>query len=93
MQKQLVAAGHGWAILPAVCVVDELTSNTFSIAPLADEAAMRELVLATPRSSRSSRASQVVAGALLKILHRAALDGRWPSVKWHLDEKPATQRT
>jgi len=91
VQKQLVAAGHGWAILPAVCVVDELTSNTFSIAPLADDAAMRELVLATPRSSRSSRASQVVAGFLLKILHRAALDGRWPSVKWHLDEEPVTR--
>jgi DNA-binding transcriptional LysR family regulator len=29
VQKQLVAAGHGWAILPAVCVADELTSNTF----------------------------------------------------------------
>ena len=49
---------------------------------------MRELVLATPRSNRSSRASQVVAGFLLKILHRAALDGRWPSVTWHLDDEP-----
>jgi hypothetical protein len=47
---------------------------------LADDAARRDLVLATPRTSRSSRASQVVAGFLLKILHRAALDGRWSSV-------------
>jgi LysR family nitrogen assimilation transcriptional regulator len=90
VQKKLVAAGHGWAILPAVCVADELTSNTFSIAPLADETAMRELVLATPRTSRSSRATQVVAGILLKILHQAALDGRWPSVTWHLHDEPAT---
>jgi LysR family nitrogen assimilation transcriptional regulator len=91
VQKQLVAAGHGWAILPAICVADELTSNTFSIAPLADEAAMRELVLATPRTSRSSRATQVVAGFLLKILHQAALDGRWPSVTWHLEDQAATR--
>jgi hypothetical protein len=33
---------------------------------LADDAARRDLVLATPRTSRSSRASQVVAGFLLK---------------------------
>jgi DNA-binding transcriptional LysR family regulator len=87
VQKQLVAAGHGWALLPPLCVADELPSNTFTIAPLADEAAMRELVLATPRSNRSTRASQAVAGFLLKILHRAALDGRWPSVTWHLDSQ------
>jgi LysR family nitrogen assimilation transcriptional regulator len=91
VQKKLVAAGHGWAILPAVCVVDELTSDTFSIAPLADEAALRELVLATPRTSRSSRATQAVAGFLLKILHQTVLDGRWPSVIWHLHDEAGTR--
>jgi DNA-binding transcriptional LysR family regulator len=91
VQKLLVAGGHGWAILPAICVADELMSNTFSIAPLAEATAMRELVLATPRSNRPSRAAQAVAGFLLKTLHRAALDNRWPSVKWHLGEQPETR--
>jgi hypothetical protein len=69
-----------------------LTSDTFTIAPLVDEAVMRELVPASPRGSRTSRASQVVEGCLLRILHRAALDGRWPSVTWHLNDTPATRR-
>lgn len=88
VQKNLVAAGHGWAVLPAICLSDEMTSGKFSLAPLAEAMAMRELVLATPRTNRSTGAVRAVAGALLRILHGAALEGRWPSVVWHLGEEP-----
>ncbi|MCH6468601.1 LysR family transcriptional regulator [Sinomonas terrae] len=86
--KQLVAAGHGWTVLPAVCLMDELTSHSLSIAPLHDPAAARDLVLATPRTARPTPAAEAVAAALMHLLHRAATNGTWPSVSWNA-ERPS----
>src|SRR3954471_7006625 len=82
VQKQLVAKGHGWAILPAICVADEIASHTLAMAPLDDPEAQRQLVLAMPRSRRRSPATEAVARTLVALLRAAADDGRWPSVKW-----------
>ncbi|WP_145830095.1 LysR substrate-binding domain-containing protein [Streptomyces sp. T12] len=82
VQKQLVAKGHGWAVLPAICVADEVSSRALSMAALDDPDAQRQLVLAMPRSRRRSAATEVVARSLVALLRDAAEDGRWPSVQW-----------
>ncbi|MGW0819094.1 LysR substrate-binding domain-containing protein [Streptomyces viridiviolaceus] len=83
MQKQLVAKGHGWTVLPAICVANEVSSQALSMAALDDPEAQRQLVLAIPRSRRRSSATEAVARALVSLLRAAADDGRWPSVQWH----------
>ncbi|MFE8953501.1 LysR substrate-binding domain-containing protein [Streptomyces althioticus] len=82
VQKQLVAKGHGWAVLPAICVADEVSSRSLSMAGLDDPEALRQLVLAMPRSRRRSAATEAVARTLVALLRAAAGDGRWPSVHW-----------
>ncbi|MGP3769580.1 LysR family transcriptional regulator [Streptomyces sp. SDT5-1] len=84
VQKQLVEHGHGWTVLPAICVADEVSRKNLSMAALDDPEAQRHLVLAMPRSRRRSPATEAVAQALVALLRAAAEDGRWPSVQWQV---------
>ena len=89
LAMRLVAGGHGWTILPAVCFTYGDVAATLSMAPLDDPQAVRDLILASPRSHRPAPATQVVTNALLGLLREAAQDGSWPSVNWRADA-PAT---
>src|SRR3954453_1611022 len=83
-----LAKGHGWAILPAICVADEIASHTLSMAPLDDPEAQSQLMLAMPRSRGRSPATEAVARTLVPLLRAAAGGGRWPSVQWQAAASP-----
>ncbi|MCG7310339.1 LysR family transcriptional regulator [Brachybacterium sp. ACRRE] len=78
----LAAAGHGWTILPAVCLVDDDAREHLAVAPIADEEMARTLVLARPRTARENRVGAVVVEAMERVMRDAATDGRWAGVTW-----------
>ncbi|MCF2528740.1 LysR family transcriptional regulator [Yinghuangia soli] len=79
VQKQLVAAGHGWTILPGLGIADDVESGTISAAPLSEPDIWRSIVLATPRYARTPPAVEVVARELVHLIGTAVAQGRWPS--------------
>ncbi len=81
LQKQLVRAGHGWTILPAVAIANDLDS--LSAAPLCAPETWRSIVLGMPRTGRVPAAVEVVARELVEQVHSAIRDGRWPSARLH----------
>ena len=91
VQKQLVSAGHGWAILPTVSLANPADSVKLSMAPLADDAATRTLYLARPRTRTPTDADVAAANTLVELLRDAADNGSWPSVIW-AQERPSDIR-
>ncbi|WIX77155.1 LysR family transcriptional regulator [Amycolatopsis carbonis] len=81
LQKQLVRAGHGWTILPAVGIAGDLDAGTLSAAPLCTPEVWRSVVLGVPRSGRTSAAVEVVARELMEQVRAAVHSGRWPSAR------------
>ncbi|MDQ0382574.1 LysR family transcriptional regulator [Amycolatopsis thermophila] len=81
LQKQLVLAGHGWTILPAVGIADDVTAGILSAAPVTAPEVWRSIVLATPRSGRVPAAVDVVARELTRQVHLSVREGRWPSAE------------
>ncbi|WP_328609143.1 LysR family transcriptional regulator [Amycolatopsis sp. NBC_00345] len=81
LQKQLVAAGHGWTILPAVGVADDVAAGTLSAAPVGDPEIWRSIVLAMPRTGRISPAVEVVAREVVRLVRSFVRKGRWPSAE------------
>jgi LysR family transcriptional regulator, nitrogen assimilation regulatory protein len=66
VQKQLVAAGMGWTVLPRIGVADEIVDGTLTGAPLTDPVLLRSIVLARPRGTRVPAAVEIVAQALAR---------------------------
>ncbi|MDN7852245.1 LysR substrate-binding domain-containing protein [Burkholderia seminalis] len=65
VQKERVARGHGWTILPAVAVTQEIAQRTLSAAPLAPPGLRRTIVLAATGSRQASAPVRCVVGVLL----------------------------
>ncbi len=78
-QKQLVRAGHGWTILPAVGIAADVADGSLSAAPLSEPDVWRSIVLGTPRAGRMPAAVEAVARELTRQVHSAVHQGRWPS--------------
>ncbi|MGW8375094.1 LysR substrate-binding domain-containing protein [Streptomyces sp. ODS28] len=89
LQKQLVAAGHGWTVLPGLGITEDLTDGTLSAAPLCEPEVWRSVVLATPRAARTPPAVEVVAHEVIRQVNAAIADGRWPSAQ-QPDQEPTT---
>ncbi|MEU0532302.1 LysR family transcriptional regulator [Amycolatopsis tolypomycina] len=83
LQKALVRGGHGWTILPAVGVAEDVTEGTLSAAPLAGPEVWRSIVLGMPRAGRVTAAVEVVARELVHQIHTSVHNGRWPSALLH----------
>ncbi|WP_344854724.1 LysR family transcriptional regulator [Amycolatopsis ultiminotia] len=81
LQKKLTRAGHGWTILPAVGLTDEIATGLLSAAPLCEPEVWRTVVLAGPRSRRTPAAVDVVARQLTRQIGIAVAEGRWPSAE------------
>ncbi|KAA9156198.1 LysR family transcriptional regulator [Amycolatopsis acidicola] len=79
LQKQLVLAGHGWTILPACGIADDVTAGVLSAAPLGEPEVWRSIVLAMPRTGRVPPAVDAVARELTRQVRHAVHKGRWPS--------------
>ena len=75
VQKELVAQGHGWTILPAVGVTQEVEQGTLSAAPLASPGVRRTIVLAAPSSRQATAPVRCVVGVLLDCV-KATFDRR-----------------
>lgn len=82
VQKELVAQGHGWTILPAVCITQELERGLLSAAPLASPGLKRTIVLATPSSRQATAPVRCVIGVLLDCVRTSFEHGRWPDARW-----------
>ncbi|MBP2328002.1 DNA-binding transcriptional LysR family regulator [Kibdelosporangium banguiense] len=81
LQKHFVRGGHGWTILPAVGIADEIEGGTLSAAPLCEPEVWRSIVLGMPRAGRVTAAVEVVARELVGQIRAAVHDGRWLSTR------------
>ncbi|WP_260435773.1 LysR substrate-binding domain-containing protein [Burkholderia seminalis] len=79
VQKERVARGHGWTILPAVAVTQEIAQRTLSAAPLAPPGPRRPIVLAAPGSRQASAPVRCVVGVLLDCVKTTFEQGHWPT--------------
>lgn len=82
VQKELVAQGHGWTILPAVAVTQDVERGWLSAAPLAAPAPRRTIVLAAPGSRQATAPVRCVVGVLRKCVQATFEQGHWPDARW-----------
>ncbi|MDR5752405.1 MULTISPECIES: LysR substrate-binding domain-containing protein [unclassified Caballeronia] len=82
VQKDLVARGHGWTILPAVGVTQEVERGLLSAAPLASPGLRRTIVLAAPSSRQATAPVRCVVGVLLECVKTTFEEGRWLDARW-----------
>lgn len=85
VQKQLVKAGWGWTILPALGVVEEVQRGELCAAPVSRPVLQRRLVLAVPAHRQPTASVRCVTGALILCVKAAVLDGRWTAAQWLAD--------
>ncbi len=91
-QMRLMLAGHGWTILPAVGIADEVAAGLVSAAPLCEPEIRRMLVLGMPRPGRMPPASEAVAQELTRLVREEVRAGHWPSARLP-EETPAAAET
>jgi LysR family transcriptional regulator, nitrogen assimilation regulatory protein len=82
VQKELVAQGHGWTILPAVCVKQEVEQGVLCAAPLASPGLRRTIVLAAPSSRQATAPVRCVVGVLMDCVKSTFEQGHWPDAHW-----------
>ncbi len=82
VQKELVVQGHGWTILPAVCVTKEVEQGLLCAAPLAPPGLQRTVVLAAPSSRQATAPVRCVVAALLDCVKSTFEQGCWPDARW-----------
>jgi LysR family transcriptional regulator, nitrogen assimilation regulatory protein len=82
VQKELVAQGHGWTILPAVCVTQEVEQGLLCAAPLVSPGMQRTIVLAAPSSRQATAPVRCVVGVLMDCVKATFEEGRWPDARW-----------
>jgi len=85
VQKELVAGGHGWTILPAVAAAADIARGTLTGAPLAEPALLRKIALAAPAARQPSAPVRCVAAALLDCMRAAVRERRWAGARWLAD--------
>ena len=81
LQKRLTRAHHGWTILPAVGLTEEVAAGLLCAAPVCEPELWRTIVLAMPRTGRIPAAVGVVARELTRQVGIAVADHRWPSAE------------
>ncbi|KWX67786.1 LysR family transcriptional regulator [Mycobacterium sp. NAZ190054] len=79
VQKNLVLAGCGWTVLPAVGIAKEVAAGAFSGAPLIGPEVIRKVVLGVRRTPRPSRAIRAVAGELTRLVQDQVKSSVWPA--------------
>lgn len=79
LQIELVRAGHGWTILPAPGVTNDVAAGRLSAAPLRNPEVVRAVGLALPRTGTTTPAVQAVATEVLRLVRAAVAEGGWSS--------------
>lgn len=81
LQKKFVAGGHGWTVLPAAGIAQDIAHGHLSGAPISDPALSRQVVLGLPLTARTPPAVEAVAGVLLGLVDTLVRSGEWPSAQ------------
>ncbi|WP_327099074.1 LysR family transcriptional regulator [Nocardia vinacea] len=81
IQKQLVAGGRGWAVLPPIAFAEELVAHSISAAPLHGPQLRRRIVLTIAPTAPCTPAAEDVARLLARLVRSEIRDGRWPSAR------------
>ncbi|MGE5098271.1 MAG: LysR substrate-binding domain-containing protein [Betaproteobacteria bacterium] len=82
MQKQLVLAGHGLTILPAIAVAEDVAQKRLTAAPVCDPRITRAIALALPANRVVRPPVRCVAELLVDCVKAAARDGTWLDARW-----------
>lgn len=82
VQKALVAAGLGYAVLPLSTVTPELARNELQAVPIARDELNRRTGIAVSMLRRNSLAVRTVAQEMSAVAKEMILDGRWPGATW-----------
>jgi len=85
VQRRLVAAGLGFAVLPGIAVAADMRQGRLAGAPLLDPGLRRRLLIALPGTRRLGYAVRGVAAILVEEMQDAVESGRWPSSTWLAD--------
>ncbi|RZF27912.1 LysR family transcriptional regulator [Paraburkholderia sp. UYCP14C] len=79
VQKALVMTGHGFTILPAIAVRDELTRGELKAAPLTKPDLRRQIALALPNTRRVTAPVRCATEILVEEMKSAVERGEWPA--------------
>ncbi|WP_028217091.1 LysR family transcriptional regulator [Paraburkholderia oxyphila] len=82
VQKTLVASGHGFTVLPAIAVKEDVARGQLQMAPLCEPALQRRIVLALPNTRRLATAVRCTTALLVNEMRMAVERGDWPSARW-----------
>lgn len=82
IQKELVAFGIGFTILPSAAIFDDVAHQRLSAAPITAPDLSRRIVLALPMTRRTSVAVQSVARELRNRIEEIIERGGWPGARW-----------
>lgn len=82
IQKNLVLAGHGLTILPAIAVTDDIARGILAAAPLISPSLTRKIVLALPVNRHTSSSVHCVVTTLVTCMKDAVERGDWLAAKW-----------
>lgn len=82
VQKTLVACGHGFTVLPAIAVNEDVTRGLLRAAPLCNPELQRRIALALPNTRRMAIAVRCATALLVEEIKIAVERGDWPSARW-----------
>ncbi|MBN3786619.1 LysR substrate-binding domain-containing protein [Burkholderia sp. Ac-20353] len=82
VQKNLVAHGHGYTILPSIAVTEDVARRQLCASPLSDAELQRTIVLALPNTRRIAMAVRAVSAILVLEMKHAVERGDWPAARW-----------
>ncbi|WP_322045209.1 LysR substrate-binding domain-containing protein [Paraburkholderia sp. J67] len=82
VQKTLVAQGHGFTVLPAIAVMDDVARGQLRTVELRHPRLLRRIVLALPTSRRIPTAVRCTTALLVTEMKSAVMRAAWPSARW-----------
>jgi LysR family transcriptional regulator, nitrogen assimilation regulatory protein len=82
VQKNLVLGGHGFTILPAIAVAEEIASRRLTVAPLSRPTITRTIVLAQRADGGLRQHVKCVVDLLVQCVKRATKSGAWLEARW-----------
>jgi DNA-binding transcriptional LysR family regulator len=82
LQKNLVAQGFGWTILPSCAISEEIALGTLAGIPFTQPTLTRRIVLAHSATRRPSVAASFAMKELVALMKRLASSGGWPGATW-----------
>jgi LysR family transcriptional regulator, nitrogen assimilation regulatory protein len=86
VQKALVAGGHGYTVLPAIAVSDDVARGQLRTAPLREPELQRRIAVAMPNTRRIAVAVRCTADLLVSEMKISVERGAWPSARWLAEE-------